>query len=86
MGEDACASLAHPGSGRYVLAPMYASPQAAWAAIKPPPPSQLLREQVAADVAAWAPESVWADGVARPTCRCGLAGGRPCWVRHARTA
>lgn len=85
MGENACASLAHPGSGRYVMAPMYASPQAAWAAIKPPESTQLLREQVAADVAAWIPESIWADGVPHPSCRCGLVGAKPCRV-HPKAA
>lgn len=80
MGEAACVSLAHPGDGRYALVPAYASPKDAWAEIKPPSSGDLMREQVARDVAAWRP-GLWTDDTEpHPTCSCGLVNGSPCRV------
>lgn len=73
VGEEACASLAHPGDGRAVAVPVYASPRAAWEVLKPPTAADLLREQVARDVAAWTPGSIWTgDDSDLRRCSCGV--------------
>lgn len=85
MGEAACATLAHPGDGRYALVPMYPSPRAAWEALRPPSRADVLREEIQAYVAAQgAGGELFADGEpAHPTCCCGLRPGNWCMV-HAK--
>lgn len=80
MGEAACAALAHPGDGRAVLVPVYASPRDAWAALKPPSAADLMKQQVARDLENWT-AGLWtgSDGPC-PTCCCGLSPGSYCLV------
>lgn len=86
VGEAACSSLAHPGDGRFVFAPVFPSPSAAWEALKPPPAAEFMRAQVARDVAAWRPGLWTEDSQPCPTCRCGLVGAEPCRVNHPEVA
>lgn len=73
MGEAACFALAHPGDGRAVPVPAYASPRDAWAVLKPPSAADQLKAQVAADVAAWSPGSIWeGDDSDLRRCSCGV--------------
>lgn len=82
MGEAACAALAHPGDGRAVLVPVYASPRDAWNALKPPPAADLMRAQVARDLEHWSPGLWEPDGSPCPTCCCGLSPGSYCRVHN----
>ena len=80
MGEAACAALAHPGDGRAVPVPVYASPRDAWAALKPPPAAEGLKAEIRQQLADWTP-SIWAsDSKPCPTCSCFL-NGSPCRVQ-----
>lgn len=80
MGEAACAALAHPGDGRAVPVPVYASPRDAWNALKPPPAADVLRAEIREQLKSWTPELWRPDEPPCPTCRCGLSSGRPCQV------
>jgi len=80
MGEAACAALAHPGDGRAVPVPVFASPRDAWMALKPPPEADLMKAQVVRDLESWSPGLWTGSDEPCPTCRCGIS-EQPCLVQ-----
>lgn len=81
LGQAAATTLAHSGDGRYALVPAYPNPRAAWQAIKPPPAAEVMRQRLAAEIAAYRPSGdPWDGEMPPPTCCCGLSSGNPCRV------
>lgn len=84
MGASMAGSTAHPGSGKFMLAPIYSNTRAAWEAIKPDDERKAALKLAAirkgSDFNPWASRG--------PVCHCGIrrADGtaRPCPVHPER--